>query len=365
MKQIRLFALLLLLASAIGASESNRILLRVNDRIATLYDYELRRDERLRAIQRADLDPAQRAQLVQSVGVEVLTNMLEELLVQSRADQIGYQPSEAEKAEAVRMALQQFGITNDAEFEQALRSTGMTREEFETQIEVNMRVSNVMGGEVRERVDLDEEDLRRFYYEHEQEFVTPERLRLREIVVLDSSALSQERRLELAQEIVGELEGGTPIEEIAGRFSTDGSTSGAVELGWIVKDDLDPALEQAVWDLDAGSVSAPVEARGGLHVIEVLEREQATIRPFQEVAGEIDQRERERLFQQEYQNYLTELRESAYIRVGDLPEDAKNFRVQESASRLTEQSVGAGSLGDSMVGTSADEPEVAEEGDDN
>ena len=365
MRQIRLFALLLstllLTASVTGATESNRILLRVNDRIATLYDYELRRDERLRAIQSADLDPARRAELVQVLGVEVLNNMLEELLVQSRADQIGYNPTDEEKAAAMRQALQQFGITSDEQFQQALRSTGMTREEFEKQIEVNMRVSNVMGQEVRERVELDEEDLRRIYYEQEQEFTTPERLKLREIVVLDSSELSETQRIALAQQIVEELQGGTPIEEIAGRHSADGSTSGAVDLGWIVKDDLDSALEEAVWDLETGSVSAPVAARGGLHVIEVLEREQATIRPFQEVAGEIDQRERSRLFQQEYQNYLIELRDSAYIRVGELPEDAKDFRVQESASRLTEESLGAGGLGDPLAGAPADDPEVAEE----
>ena len=327
--------LLTLGATTLWAMDANRVILRVNDRIATLYDYEVRRNERLRAIQQADLDPARRAELTAQLGAEVLGNILDELLVLSRADQIGFVPSEDEVDIAVDRAKQSFGIQNEEQFQQALESSGMTAEGFRKQVEVNLRVSQVMAREVQQRVLLDEEDLRRYYYENEQEFTTPERLRLQEIVVLETSSLAAEERVALAQELVESLEAGEAMADLASQHRDEGTTSGLVELGWIQKGDLDAALEQAVWNLAAGGTSAPVDGRGGLHLLQVLEREEAAVLPFQDVINEIDSRERNRLLSEEYESYLVELRDAAYIRAASLPEDAEGFRVQESASRIS------------------------------
>ena len=64
-----LLSLLLLAAGAAGAVESNRIVLRVNDRIATLREYESRREERLGMILHdPGLGESERRQLVEEVG---------------------------------------------------------------------------------------------------------------------------------------------------------------------------------------------------------------------------------------------------------------------------------------------------------
>ncbi len=324
-----------LCVSPLVASDANRIILRVNDRIATLYDYEFRRDERLRAIQAADLDPAERAEAVRTLGAEVLSNMLDELLVLSRADQIGYTPTPGEISQAVQRARNNFGIQDDEQFQRALASSGMTPEAFEKQVTMNLRVSQVMGQEVQQRVQLDEEDLRRYYYEHPEEFTTPERVRLQEIVVLDTSSLTADERLELAGELAAAVESGASLADLAAEYRTEGTTSGMVDLGWIEQGDLDPDLEAAVWELPAGAVSEPVDGRGGLHLLQVQEREESMLLDFADVADQIDARERNRLLSEEYGDYLEELRDAAYIRVAHLPSDVQGFNIQESASRLT------------------------------
>ena len=328
-------AVLWLCVSPLAASDSNRIILRVNDRIATLYDYEFRRNERLRAIQAADLDPERRAELVSSLGAEVLSNMLDELLVLSRADQIGYSPTPGEIAEAVARAKENFGIQDDEQFQRALASSGMTPEAFEKQVTLNLRVSQVMGREVQQRVQLDEEDLRRYYYENPDQFTTAERVRVQEIVVLDTSSLTADERLELAGELASAVEAGASLADLAAEYRTEGTTSGMVDLGWIEAGDLAPDLEAAVWDLEAGAVSEPVDGRGGLHLLQVQEREESVLLEFADVADQIDARERNRLLMEEYDEYLDELRDAAYIRVAHLPSDVQGFNIQESASRLT------------------------------
>ena len=86
--------------------------------------------------------------------------------------------------------------------------------------------------------------------------------------------------------------------------------------------------------LESGEVGAPVAARGGLHILQVLERESAAQQPFKEVADRIARVERDRLFRQEYQEFMRELREAAYISIHELPEDAQEFDIGQSADRL-------------------------------
>jgi parvulin-like peptidyl-prolyl isomerase len=331
---IKAFALLTLLVAGLAAAEGNRVLIRVNDRIGTLYDYELRRDDRLRSLQNADLDPARRNEMIAAVGPEVLNDMLEELLVLSRADQIGFVPDAAEVDDAMRRAREGFGIDSEEKFEKALAQNGMNREVFRKQVEVNLRVSTVMAREVQKRVELTEEDARRYYYEHEEDFTVPERKRLQEIVVLETSSLSAEAQAELAAEILAALQAGTPMEELAAEHKAAGHTSGVVGLGWVVAGDLDFALETAVTDVEVGEFSDPVKARGGLHILGVLEREEAALQPFSEVMGRISNIERDRLFRQEYRDFMKELRDKAYILITELPADAQGYDVEQGIDRL-------------------------------
>jgi parvulin-like peptidyl-prolyl isomerase len=205
---------------------------------------------------------------------------------------------------------------------------------FRKQVEVNLRVSTVMAREVQKRVELTEEDARRYYYEHEEEFTIPERKRLQEIVVLETSSLSTEAQAELAAEILAALRAGTPMEELAAEHKAAGHTSGVVGLGWVVAGDLDFALESAVADVGVGEFSEPVQARGGLHILGVLEREEATLQPFSEVMGRISNIERDRLFRQEYADFMKELRDKAYISIAELPPDAQDFDVRQGIDRL-------------------------------
>lgn len=128
------------------------------------------------------------------------------------------------------------------------------------------------------------------------------------------------------------------MEQLAEEYSAEGTTSSLVDLGWIEEGDLDPALESAVWDLEVGDVSDPIPGRGGFHILQLEDRQQEALLEFADVADRINQSEHERLMMEEYDAYLGELRGAAYIRIGELPSDAKGFNIQESASRLTLES---------------------------
>lgn len=315
---------LALLATSAAAVELNRLVLRVNNRVLTLAEYQDRRDERLAVLQRSEMAPSARQEALTKLGEAILAEAYEELLLLSRADQVGIDASPRQIEEAMARQRESFGFETDQEFELALLQAGMTRDAFETQMGTNLVLQELMATEVRPRVTLEEEDLRRFYNENRDLFAVPEARRVRETIVLESSGLGAEELVETAAEIRARVIAGEDLAAAVVAYRERDMASAAVELGWVESGDLEGPLDEAVWDLQVGELSAPVPARGGVHLLEVLEVREYSVRAFREVADEIGEREGQRRMGEEMQSYITELADQAYV-VSRPPADAAGF----------------------------------------
>jgi peptidyl-prolyl cis-trans isomerase SurA len=102
--------------------------------------------------------------------------------------------------------------------------------------------------------------------------------------------------------------------ELAKKYSEDGSAPNGGNLGWMGPGDLVPEFEQAMNRLQIGEVSNPVKTEFGWHLIQVLERREAQLtvekqRQFGRAAI------RERKFEQAYQDWLREIRDTATVKI--------------------------------------------------
>ena len=326
-------ATLLAIAALPAAGQSspgaeNRVVLRVNDRIATLYDYQRAVAEQVDLIRSAaGLTEPERQERVNDAGRIVMKVLFEELLLMSRADQLAVVVDESEVDEQLRATRERFGLESEEQFRQALAQQGMREEDFRERTRIQLRSNVVRGREVASRVVVEDEDMRRFYRDNEERFRIPERARFEEIVVLEAGVPADRRAPLAALALTRMRVGGTAA--VVAEGLGEGVT--AVDVGWVTPGDLAPALDAVAWDLAVGDVAEAVAARGGLHVMKMLERTPETIQPFEEVRDAIQQEERGRLFTEEYALYLDELAEAAYV-VERLPEGAEGYRPVESPS---------------------------------
>ncbi|MFQ5526570.1 MAG: peptidyl-prolyl cis-trans isomerase [Thermoanaerobaculia bacterium] len=326
---ILLVALTMVLPARSSVAESNRIVLRVNDRIATFYDYERLKREQLRNIARSGASEEERQRRIADAGVETMRTMFEEMLYLSRADQLDVRVPPSELQEALQRTKESFGIRTDEEYDEALRQSGMTRDDLRTQIENSLRMREVFSLEVYSQIVVQEEDLRRYYGSHPEEFSVPAAVKLREVVVLDDSGLDEVARQGLANALKDAIEAGE-AEATLLESESNGSTTGWIDLDWVEAGDLDPQLEASIADLEAGEVSQPTAARGGLHLLQLVERREESLQEFGEVREAIDAAETDRRFQKRLAEYLSELEDQAFI-VAHPPPDAAGFRVQEGS----------------------------------
>lgn len=160
------------------------------------------------------------------------------------------------------------------------------------------------GGGPREAMDALLKDLDRseptdqevaaWYEAHRQEFVRPERVRLRQILTEDRAA---------AEKALQEISAGADFAEVAKRLSNDPSAATGGYQGELSRENLPPAFADVIFSLKPGEVSRVVPADYGFHLFQVLEHFPAGAVPLAEAREEI----RERLRQERADRRLAEL----------------------------------------------------------
>ena len=303
----------------------NRVVLRVNDQIATLRDYELRRQELTRDLARRQ-DLEERDRLLKQVPELVFRDLYQELLLESRAQQVGVEVPRSQIDASIANMKENFGIKSEEDFRQALAQSGMTEAQLRSSLEKQLRIRELMDKEVRSRIKLEEEDLRRYYRKNIEQFRQPEQVHLREVVVLDEGLPIAEERTRAAADIRQAVAGGKSLADAVAELQPKGVTSNVIDLGWVTPGDLDAALEAAAWKLAPNAISEPVAGRGGLHLLQMVERRESRLPPFSEVSQQIQDREQERVYSEEYAKYMDELEKKSLI-VADPPQEAAGFRA--------------------------------------
>ncbi|MES1243016.1 MAG: peptidylprolyl isomerase [Acidobacteriota bacterium] len=145
-----------------------------------------------------------------------------------------------------------------------------------------------------DRSEPSEREIAAWYEAHRQEFVRPERVRLRQILTEDRA--SAERALQ-------DISAGADFAELARRLSSDPSAATGGYQGELSRENLPPAFADVIFALKPGEVSKVVPADYGFHVFQVLEHFPAGAVPLEEAREEI----RERLRQERADRLLADL----------------------------------------------------------
>ncbi|MFN3544153.1 MAG: peptidylprolyl isomerase [Thiobacillus sp.] len=130
---------------------------------------------------------------------------------------------------------------------------------------------------------------------------------------LTSEADARNRLLQLRERI----EHGVKFDELARLHSEDASASKGGDLGWINPGDTVPDFEKAMNALQPGELSQPVQSPFGWHLIQVLERrEQDVTQERQRFLAR--QAIRERKGEEAFQDWVRQIRDSAYVELRPL-----------------------------------------------
>jgi parvulin-like peptidyl-prolyl isomerase len=151
---------------------------------------------------------------------------------------------------------------NEDDFIKALANIGDTVDSFKEKIKRDMILRKYLNDDFYSNIEIDENKIKEFYTEHEDHFVSSEKVNA-------SHILFNETDKEKAEEIRKLLVDGKDFAETAKEYSQCPSKSKGGELGLFGKGQMVPEFENAAFNLNIGEISELVKTQFGYHIIKV------------------------------------------------------------------------------------------------
>ncbi len=140
---------------------------------------------------------------------------------------------------------------------------------------------------VGNQIQVTDAQLHQLYNDRQADYQVPERVQARHIL-LKSDASNDAAVKAKAQDLLKQIKGGGDFARLAKDKSEDtGSAVNGGELGWIVRGQTVPEFEKSAFSLKVGETSDLVKTQYGYHIIQVEAHDQAHLKPFDEVKGEL------------------------------------------------------------------------------
>lgn len=123
-----------------------------------------------------------------------------------------------------------------------------------------------------------DDQLKKVYDQYKDQFKHPEQIRASHILVKSEKE---------AQEVDKQLQAGAKFDELARKYSIDGSAAKGGDLGWFAKGTMVPEFESAAFALKEGSVSGIVKTKHGFHIIQLTGKRGPGVSSFEEEKDKI------------------------------------------------------------------------------
>jgi peptidyl-prolyl cis-trans isomerase SurA len=315
-------ALLLISAAAHAqtkAAVTEEIIARVNNDIITMSDYQ-KADQQLREEVAHDCQgcPPDKVQTqYKDQQKDLLRGLIDQSLLVQRAKDMGISV-ETDLIKRLDEVRKQNSLNSLEELEKAVEGSGIAWEDYKTQIRNGLLTQEVMRKEVGSRINIGNDEVKKYYDQHPQEFTRPEQVELSEIFLSTEGKSPEEIEAvqKKAEDLRNRVGKGDEFSEIAKRYS-EGSTAKdqSGDLGTYQRGQLSPQLEEVVFKMEKGQITDVIQTKTGFEVLKVVNHYQSGLQPLDKVENEIMNRLYMQKMQPTMRDYLAQLREESYVMV--------------------------------------------------
>ena len=298
--------------SPYGGVTVEDIVAHVNDQVITQSDYD-------RAMKEIDDEAKQHGATMQQISEQhkdLLRSLIDQQLWLSKAKELNI-TGETELIKRLDEIRKQYNLETLEDLEKAAKEQGYSYEDFKANIRNQIITQEVMREEVGRRVQITPGEVQRYFDEHKQEFVRPESVQLSEILVStgdnpDDAAKTAAGKAK-ADDIEAKLHAGGNFSQLAKSFSDGTTASEGGNFGTFKRGELAGVFEDAVFSLKAGQYSDPIRTKQGYIIFKVEKHNPGGAPAFKDVQEDVEQSYYESRMMPAMRDYLTEMREEAYI----------------------------------------------------
>lgn len=184
----------------------------------------------------------------------------------------------------IRDIKQQNNFKTEEEFAAVLKSQGISLQTLERQLQRNAIMNMYLSQFLKDkRTPASLAEVRRFYDEHPDLFKLEDRVKWLDLFVSYQRFNTPAEAQKYAENLLQQLRGGADFQEIVKKHGHgDSALRGGEGVGEKRGEVRPHELEATLFAMQAGQLSELIPTQTGFHIIKVLERDVAGVRPFDE-----------------------------------------------------------------------------------
>ncbi len=199
-------------------------------------------------------------QVMREARLRFLVQLVEEMVILRRAEELGLDVSPLELQEALG------DIGNDyseESFNDMFMKQAISRESWEERLKRQILVKKTILQEVGGKISITPEEIRTYYDEHLEEWSHGEQVRVRQILLNSKKE---------ADQVLQRLKDGEGFAALARRYSQAPEAELGGDMGYAVRGHLPKPLEDPVFALKEETLSPVIKTIYGYHIFQVVDR---------------------------------------------------------------------------------------------
>ena len=311
---LALTGLLFAAAPAVSGQEVvEEIVAVVNDDIITLSEFRMQYELAESTLRAQQMPQEQFDQQVAMLKKEFLNSMIVEMLLLQKAKELSLNVQEQVKATLEKIKTEN-NIASDADLRRAIEQQGTPYDIWIKQLEDNILRNGVLYTEVDRAIVLEDPEVVQYYKKNPAEFTTLTEYKLNAIYVAgDNRAAGEVEALKAA--IDAKLKGGASFADTAAELSDPPMKDAKGDLGTFKAGELEAALEEPVSKLKAGETSPWVSNKNGWYLLQLVEKKDSFIRPFEDARREVEEKIFNAKRAVKTEAFVKTLRDKSYVKI--------------------------------------------------
>ncbi|HEY3740963.1 MAG TPA: peptidylprolyl isomerase [Bryobacteraceae bacterium] len=255
---------------------------------------------------------------VQEREKDILRERIDQLLLVQKGKELAINV-DSELSRYMADLQRKFQIADPDKFQAFVREqTGLPYEDYRAEQKNAMITQKVIRDQVGRTINVPREEMQKYYNDHKDEFMRHERVFLRQIIVStegkDAAGIAAAEKK--AKDLSARAKKGEKFPELA-RDNSDNPTTAQQggDMGNWQKGALRKEIEDLIWDKPRGYVSDPIKVQEGFLILKVDEHQKEGLASYDEVEPEIQDKFYSQAFQPKIRDFLTKLRQDAFLEI--------------------------------------------------
>lgn len=299
-----------------GAKTIDRIIAIVNNEIITLYDLNIALKPYITDLEKAGFPDEKKQAMAFSIREKIINKLIDELLTDQEIKRNKISIGKAEVENAIER-IKAMNNSTEEDLEYALAKEGITLKEYRETLAKELARSKLIDFEVKSKIVITDEDIKKYYNEHIEEYEQKPEYHLRNIIKKVPEYSTTEEKEEIYQKIkviMAKLQVGIPFEEVARDSSDSPFADEGGYLGVFKIDDLSPVIGEELKGKKPGEFTDVIATEQGYQIFYIEKTNASTKKTIDEVNDEIHKLLYKKEFEKKIQAWLHDVRENAIIK---------------------------------------------------